>query len=229
VAGSAHAGAQTVDLALALTAEPDPVSLGDELVYTLAVENRGPDVATAVVLRDELPPQAELRAVEPTQGSCSGTSDIACELGELAPGATAVVTIRAQVLRSGELRNAATVASAEPDANAGDNAGAVTTQAVPIGVAICLELEVARTTLTLGARTVVPVTVRRRGLPLRGVRVVAQGAGTRVAATSGRRGVARLAITPLRSGILRLSVLNQPLCRPVRLGVLARHQPPLTG
>ena len=72
--------AATADLSLASTDVPDPVFTGDRLTYVLTVANAGPSSATATSLTDELPAGATLVSARPTQGSCSGTSTIACSL-----------------------------------------------------------------------------------------------------------------------------------------------------
>ena len=53
------------------------------LTYTIVVRNAGPSLATNVVLTDTLPDGAVLRSATPSQGSCSGTEIIECEIVEL--------------------------------------------------------------------------------------------------------------------------------------------------
>jgi uncharacterized repeat protein (TIGR01451 family) len=72
---------------------PDPVVVGGEVTYQLALENEGSELATAVRLRDELPERAVLMSVTPSQGRCAGSGPILCALGNLAGGATATVEV----------------------------------------------------------------------------------------------------------------------------------------
>ena len=77
------------------TAAPDPVNQGSTLTYTLTVTNSGPAVAQDVVVTDPLPAEVTYIAnsYSTTIGSCSGTTTVACTLGNLAVGSTAVITI----------------------------------------------------------------------------------------------------------------------------------------
>ena len=44
-----------VGLAVSIAANPSPVAVGQDLVYTVDVDNDGPDAASAVTLTDVLP------------------------------------------------------------------------------------------------------------------------------------------------------------------------------
>jgi uncharacterized repeat protein (TIGR01451 family) len=81
------------DLAVGLRASPNPARPGAPLTYTLDITNTGPDQATSVQLIDTLPLSATFAAASPSQGSCFGTSTIVCNLGALASGAPATVTL----------------------------------------------------------------------------------------------------------------------------------------
>jgi len=120
-AGAANAmpGVQTptpaADLSISKTDSPDPVALGKNLTYTVTVTNHGPQAATGVTLTDILLGSFTLVLATPTQGSCGGTNPITCNLGNLAAGASATVTIMATPTREGDIINIALVNGAEPD------------------------------------------------------------------------------------------------------------------
>jgi uncharacterized repeat protein (TIGR01451 family) len=82
-----------VDLAPVNLGSPDPVAVGGEITYQLALENEGSELATGVRLRDELPERAVLVSVTPSQGRCAGSGPVVCALGNLAGGATATVEV----------------------------------------------------------------------------------------------------------------------------------------
>ena len=82
------------DLSLALSAAPNPVTVGQTLTYTLNVSNAGPSVATGTVLSDSLPAGVSFVSAQPSQGSCSGTATLSCSLGTLAVGGSASVVIQ---------------------------------------------------------------------------------------------------------------------------------------
>jgi uncharacterized repeat protein (TIGR01451 family) len=59
-----------VDLVISQSDAPDPVELGGLLTYTIRVQNKGPDTATGVTVRDLLPRGVILHSVGSSQGSC---------------------------------------------------------------------------------------------------------------------------------------------------------------
>lgn len=85
-------GVPGVDLNLAVGA-PTQVLVGAQYAYVLTVTNQGSDPATALTVADLIPADASLVSVVPSQGSCFGQSSISCNLGGLAVGAQATVTI----------------------------------------------------------------------------------------------------------------------------------------
>lgn len=122
------------DLALAMTDDPDPAASRSALTYTVTAVNGGPGVATGVVLTDALPAEAVFLSASATQGSCvrsggkgrrGGT--LTCDLGALASGAAAGVTIQVETGRAGALTNAASVEANEPDPDAANNSASETT------------------------------------------------------------------------------------------------------
>ena len=119
----AHEVTDPTDLALSMAGEPDPVLPGDVLTYTLQVSNLGPSLATGVTLTDTLPDGATLDWAIPSQGGCTGTTVITCELGEIYPYLGASVKIRVTVKAStiGNLFNQAGVSALEPDPDPNNN------------------------------------------------------------------------------------------------------------
>jgi len=61
--------------------------------YTLSIINLGPGPATGVTVTDTLSSGLTLVSATPSQGTCSGTSTITCNLGNLAAQATATVRL----------------------------------------------------------------------------------------------------------------------------------------
>ena len=82
------------DLSVAMTDSPDPAFVGDDLLYSVTIINRGPSVATGVVLTDDLPSSIAFVSVTPSQGRCSRIlGRVTCSLGTLASGGVAQVRI----------------------------------------------------------------------------------------------------------------------------------------
>ena len=88
----------SADLAIGMTASPDPATAGLPLTYTLTVTNNGPDPATGVRLIDRMPAEiVTVNSATPSQGSCTVVSaffhEVRCDLGSLAAAAVATATI----------------------------------------------------------------------------------------------------------------------------------------
>jgi uncharacterized repeat protein (TIGR01451 family) len=115
----------SADVSVTQTDAPDPVSSGQDVAYQLVVANGGPQVATGVVATDTLPPQTTFVSANTTQGTCSQSSGVVtCDLGSVAAGGTATVTIVAAtptVTENTAITNVASVSALEPDPDPSDN------------------------------------------------------------------------------------------------------------
>jgi uncharacterized repeat protein (TIGR01451 family) len=104
------------ELAVRLTASPEPVAVGGNLLYTLVVTNRGPASATDTVLTDLLPADLILDSITASQGVCSNDNGtVTCQLGEVRPGFTATVTLRGRPTVAELMANLALVTAREYD------------------------------------------------------------------------------------------------------------------
>lgn len=120
------------DLAVTKVDSPDPVAVGSNLTYTITVTNNGPATATGVTLTDTLPANVTFISATSTQGTCTGTSTVTCNIGTLGANASRTVTIVVTPAIAGGISNTATVTANEPDINTANNtAAAVTTVTVP--------------------------------------------------------------------------------------------------
>lgn len=123
------------DLELAKTDDPDPVTAGTTLEYTVTATNSGPSTAINVVISDVLPAGVTIVSVDgdpanpASEGSCNaGTPGdpflpTTCTYGSVAPGATAVMEIVVKVHPDviGIIHNDAEVTSDTFDPDNSDN------------------------------------------------------------------------------------------------------------
>jgi len=119
-----------IDLAIEKTDTPDPVIAGQSLTYTLLVTNHGPSDATGVMVEDTLPAGVTYVSATPSQGtSAAANGTVTVDLGDLAAGAQATITIAVDVEPSarGTLVNTADVSGNEPEINLENNQDQVTT------------------------------------------------------------------------------------------------------
>ncbi|EJO5346912.1 beta-propeller fold lactonase family protein [Clostridium botulinum] len=130
-------GTETADLSVTKTESKDPIKLGDELTYTAIVTNNGPDTATAVILKDTLPPNVTFISAELSQGQYSEEDGIVfCELGSLGNGESATINIKVLPMVEGNITNIVYVSANEEDPNISNNTAI---QATMIFKAICIE------------------------------------------------------------------------------------------
>jgi len=131
--GAAASGTLTVtpgnvDLAIVKTAaSAPPYGTGLPITWTIGVSNAGPSAADSVVVTDTIPAGTTLVSAVPTQGSCSGTSTVTCNLGTIANGGTASISLVVTLpSTAGPLSNTASVTSSNPDTNATNNSSTAT-------------------------------------------------------------------------------------------------------
>src|SRR5687768_12947288 len=117
----------SIDLSLTKSASPNPGQVGISLSYRITITNNGPALATNVSMVDTLPSGLTFVTATPTQGSCNGAGPVTCSLGNLAAGASAVVTIAVNPTSTGSVMNSATVSAAETDFDASNNSASITT------------------------------------------------------------------------------------------------------
>jgi uncharacterized repeat protein (TIGR01451 family) len=126
---------QVADLEVVKTDDPDPVHVGQNLTYTIKVTNKGPLAAFGVTLTDNLPKNAGFGSVSTSQGTCSikpAKRLVTCNLGNLAAGATATVTIMVKPTAKGMISNTAqATAASPPDPNTANNKDTEPTTVLP--------------------------------------------------------------------------------------------------
>lgn len=117
----------SADLSVTKTASPNPGQVGVNLSYRIVVTNNGPAVATGVNVSDTLPAGVAFVSTTPSQGPCSGTTTVTCNLGNIAVGGSAVVTIVVTPSAIGQISNTATVNASQSDFDSSNNSSTTTT------------------------------------------------------------------------------------------------------
>src|SRR5439155_110072 len=93
----------------------------------------GPNTANNILLRDFLPVGAAVSSLTSSQGACTndGAGGIACDLGGLAPGAAALVTLTVVPAALGSITNSAFGSSMPADPNLTNNSAIAVSTVVP--------------------------------------------------------------------------------------------------
>jgi choice-of-anchor B domain-containing protein len=100
---------------------PGQAAVGDDLVYVARVTNDGPDRRTAVRVMEMPPATAQLVSARASQGACSVSAIATCELGSLAAGSEAFVTMTVRAATEGDVLSTVTVSGQSEDRTATDH------------------------------------------------------------------------------------------------------------
>ncbi|MFD2513158.1 ice-binding family protein [Pontibacter locisalis] len=145
----------SADVSVTKKADSSPRVVGGKITYTIVATNNGPYAAEDVVVNELLPSQLELISFTVSKGSYDPATGI-YNVGALANGETATLTIEAKIIAAGEIRNTAGAGGSTPDPNPGDNTDIVVvtptcpapTLALEGGASQCAETANATYTLT---------------------------------------------------------------------------------
>jgi uncharacterized repeat protein (TIGR01451 family) len=146
------------------TAAPQLILKSQETEFTLEVGNDGPSTARAVKLVDPLPTEGfEFVSADPPCTELSGT--VSCEFGDLAPGETETVQVKAKGVKNGVWPNTATVATTTPEPP-GPEAVENNHSSAEVGVGPVVDLAIVKTgpaTVTAGGQITWALEVTNNG------------------------------------------------------------------
>jgi len=124
----------TADLSITKTPQAGPFGTSSPLTYTIVVSNGGPGSAANVVVTDVLPAGTTFTSATPTQGSCSGTTTVTCNLGTIANASSATISLTITTPSTpGPLSNTANVATSSSDPNPANNSATSSITTIPAG------------------------------------------------------------------------------------------------
>ena len=117
-----------LDISVNKTDSPDPVTVGNNLTYTIVVTNNGPETATGVTVTDTLPSSVTYVSANSTKGTPTKSGNtVTCSIGKLTNGSSATVTIIVKPTTAGTITNTASATCNETDTNSGNNTATATT------------------------------------------------------------------------------------------------------
>jgi uncharacterized repeat protein (TIGR01451 family) len=123
------------DLVVAKKADDKSVYVGEPVKYTVTVTNKGPDAAPNAKVTDTLNHPASVVSVKSTQGKCTKSIPMTCQLGTIKAGGKVTITVTVKLRESGcEQRNAASATGEGADTNPANNLARVDVcaKAVPL-------------------------------------------------------------------------------------------------
>ena len=114
------------DVSVTLSA-PTNATTGTAISYVATVKNTGPNQAEGVVLALNLDSSLIVNSVKAGQGSCGTGSEFACDLGNLASGASTTVTVSATPSTSGTIAGSALISTTSYDPTSTNNQSTTST------------------------------------------------------------------------------------------------------
>ena len=217
--GAYETGALT-DLGVTMSDNPDPVHQGSTLTYTITVTNSGSTNATGVMLDDTLPGSVSVSGYTASQGTCGGSPVFTCNLGTLAAGVSAQITLNVVPNTVGNITNTATVAAGATtiDRNTSNNTATATTTVIAPDL-----LPTAFSASKSKGKVIVSDTVKNQGNGNAGTFTVAYylstnttyepGTDIPLASSSGGSGACTRPVTSLGAG-LSSSISNKTCYKP---------------
>ncbi|WP_161889333.1 ice-binding family protein [Pontibacter russatus] len=109
---------ESYDLSVTKAVSDGPYFVGDVVTYTIVASNAGPYAAGNVIVTEQLPAGLVYISSTVTQGVFDPVTGI-YQVGDLAKGATATLTVVARIEKSGTIRNIAVIS--QPDGSDGGN------------------------------------------------------------------------------------------------------------
>ena len=164
-------GEPTADLGVSVSDGAATVVAGDGLTrtYLVTVANAGPSDAAAVNLTVGWPADFSQGVISPSQGTCAPLGagpDVDCDLGGLAAGASATVSLAYSVpatIESGPRTITAAVTSATSDLDPADDSGLDTTTVVEVADLVVTKTDGHSAVTAGGAGAIYTITITNAG------------------------------------------------------------------
>jgi choice-of-anchor B domain-containing protein len=135
-------------------------SVDEDWSFLVAVANRGARPMTHARVLGIAPAAAELLAAAPSQGECTLTTIIICELGHLAPGSEAFVTVTMRVRGEHDFASTAIATARLDDGSTLERSAMTTTRGIRHAPSLTLRRPASDTLFRLGRNNTVHWTLR---------------------------------------------------------------------
>ncbi len=120
------------DIAVSVTASPDPAILENAFTYNIVVTNNGPDLASGVTAKDVLPAGVTYVGATSSQGTVANSAGtLNASLGTLDSGASATISVTLIPPEIGTLVNTVSAKAFQVDNTLSNNMATLETEVVP--------------------------------------------------------------------------------------------------
>jgi uncharacterized repeat protein (TIGR01451 family) len=121
------------DLSVQISATPEPVSVTQNLTYTIQAVNSGPQDATNMVLKNTLPASVNFVSATSNKGSCAQANlVVTCNISKLVSGDNLAATLVVIPTAKGSVDDTASASATETDSLLGNNSASHTTHVDPM-------------------------------------------------------------------------------------------------
>jgi uncharacterized repeat protein (TIGR01451 family) len=139
------------DVSVTMTALPPSVRVGEPITFRITITNRGPELATGVVLTDPLPAGVSFVSAHSTQGGYQVSRRIMlCTLGAVPVGQSVVIDLVVTPTAIGTITNGVALHADGPDPDLSNNSA---TQKVTVTQRLCATDVTRSVPVTRGALT----------------------------------------------------------------------------
>lgn len=152
------------DLALGMTAQPEPVTVGNNLIYDISVTNNGPSSATNVVVTHQLPQGMIFISATNSQGTWSQAGGIVtCSFGIVRAGNRATLRVVVLPVIAGTFPSTASAISAQTDPNPANSSATVVSRVNPVSADLAVGIAATPSPVIIGSTLTYTVSVTNNG------------------------------------------------------------------
>ncbi len=148
-----------VDLSVSLSANSDQVNIGDQITYSLSINNNGPGTASQVQVSFPLPQGTEFISADQSYDQYSGSWFV----GDLAPYQPASMQLTVRTASSGAVSASAQVQCSSNELNPGDNSASASTTVQEAGVDLSMSLSAYPDPVNIGDQITYDLSVNNNG------------------------------------------------------------------
>jgi uncharacterized repeat protein (TIGR01451 family) len=118
------------DLRVTQTANPSPATVGENLTYTITVNNNGPEAVEELNIMDSIPGSVSIVSLTPADSCDFGPEKISCGFRDMASGTSKTITLVVMPTVKGSLTNQVELVSSTPNTNSANNFSSISTEVV---------------------------------------------------------------------------------------------------
>ena len=147
-------------LAVSITGPGSAAAIDTDWSFVVMVDNHGPDRLSQAHVIETPPGAAELLSATPSQGQCSISSIVTCELGSLAPGSQAFVIVTVRPTGEHDFVSTVLANARRDDGSSREVSAQTTTRGVKYEPVLSLRRPIGNTTFWINRNNTIEWTLR---------------------------------------------------------------------